>query len=121
MFPWKEFLMRRIKKVQKHKEERDRSGKFKKTRRKEWRQEKEEIFTYLEVPSVFCIGRGRPQATALVQPPSGEPTHMGTSPTTSLDYFQNKETSDSWIQMGCDLFHPQEVLQQIFLSHICST
>jgi hypothetical protein len=56
-----------------------------------------------------------------VWPPSGEPTHMGTSPTTSLDYFQTKETWASWIQMGCDLFHPEEVLQQIFLSHICST
>jgi hypothetical protein len=47
MFPWKDFWMRWIKKVQKHKEERDRSGKFKKTRRKEWSKEKEEIFTYL--------------------------------------------------------------------------
>jgi hypothetical protein len=32
-------------KIQKHKKERDRSGKFKKTRRKEWRKEKEEIAT----------------------------------------------------------------------------
>jgi len=50
MFPWKDFLMRQIKKAQKHKEERNRSGKNLKTRRKEWRKEKEEIFTYLEVP-----------------------------------------------------------------------
>jgi hypothetical protein len=34
-----------IRKIQKHKKERDRSGKFKKTRRKEWRKEKEEIAT----------------------------------------------------------------------------
>jgi len=27
MFPWKDFLMGRIRKIQKHKEERDRSGK----------------------------------------------------------------------------------------------
>jgi hypothetical protein len=45
--------MRRIKKVQKHKEERDRSGKLKKTRRKEWNKEKEEIFTHLEVPKLM--------------------------------------------------------------------
>jgi hypothetical protein len=31
MFPWKDFLMGRIRKIQKHKEERDRSGKLKKT------------------------------------------------------------------------------------------
>jgi hypothetical protein len=44
--------MRQIKKVQKHKEERDRSGKNLKTRRKEWKKEKEEIFTYLQVPKL---------------------------------------------------------------------
>jgi hypothetical protein len=43
MFPWKDFLMGWIRKLQKHKE-RDRSGKKFKTRRKEWRKEKEEIF-----------------------------------------------------------------------------
>jgi hypothetical protein len=36
------------------KEERDRSGKFNKTRRKEWRKEREEIFAYLEVPILVC-------------------------------------------------------------------
>jgi hypothetical protein len=56
-----------------------------------------------------------------LRPPLGEPIHMGTSPAKSLDYFQTKETRGSCIQMGCDLFHPKEVLQQIFLSHICST
>jgi hypothetical protein len=35
--------------MHKHKEERDRSGKFKKTRK-----EKEEIFTYVEVPILMC-------------------------------------------------------------------
>jgi hypothetical protein len=54
MFPWKDFLMGLIRKIQKHKEERDRSGKFRKTRRKEWRKEKEEIFTYVEVPILMC-------------------------------------------------------------------
>jgi hypothetical protein len=45
MFPWKDFLMGLIRKIRKHKKERDRSGKFRKTRRKEWRKEKEEILT----------------------------------------------------------------------------
>ncbi len=39
-----------IRKIQKNKEEMDISGKFKKTRRKEWRKEKKENFTYVEVP-----------------------------------------------------------------------
>jgi len=55
----------RIKKIQKHKEERDRLGKFKKTRRKEWRKEKEEIF-YVHGGShtcVFFIDGERPCAT----------------------------------------------------------
>jgi hypothetical protein len=46
MFPWKDFLMPRIMKTKKHKKERDRSGKFRKTSRKEWRKEKEEIFLF---------------------------------------------------------------------------
>jgi hypothetical protein len=84
MFPWKEFLMGWIRKFQKHKEGRDKSGKFKKTRRKEWRREKEQIFMYLEVPILVCsplVGDalGLPPLCDL---PSGEPTHMGTSPTT---------------------------------------
>jgi hypothetical protein len=59
MFPWKDFLMGLIRKIQKHKEERDRSEKFRKTRRKEWRKEKEEI-VYISGGShthVFSIGR----------------------------------------------------------------
>jgi len=34
MFPWNNFLMGWIRKIEKHKEEGDKSGKFKKTRRK---------------------------------------------------------------------------------------
>jgi hypothetical protein len=56
MFLWKDFLMARIRKIQKHKE-RDRSGKSKKTRRKEWRKEKKEIFPFVEVP----ILKGSPE------------------------------------------------------------
>jgi hypothetical protein len=55
MFPWKDFLLGRIREIQKHKEERGRSGEFKKTRRKEWRKEKEEIFMYVEVPILVCF------------------------------------------------------------------
>jgi hypothetical protein len=33
-----------IRKIQKHKEKRGRSGKLEKTRRKEWRKEKQEIY-----------------------------------------------------------------------------
>jgi hypothetical protein len=69
MFPWKDFLIGLIRKIQKHKEERDRSGKFRKTRRKECRKEKEEIFTYVEVPILVCspsISREHLLATALM-------------------------------------------------------
>jgi hypothetical protein len=85
MFPWKDFLMGWIRKIQKHKKERDRSGNFRKTRRKEWRKEKEEIFyihggshTRVCSPSIENTLRLPPSCN----PPSGEPTGMGTSPTT---------------------------------------
>jgi hypothetical protein len=54
MFPWKYFLMGRTKKIQKHNEDRDKLGKFKKTRRKEWKKKEEEIFTYAKVP-YLCV------------------------------------------------------------------
>jgi hypothetical protein len=47
--------MGQMRKIQKHKEERDRSGKFKKTRRKECRKEKEEIVAYVEVPILIVF------------------------------------------------------------------
>jgi hypothetical protein len=50
-----QFLMGRIRKIQKHKEEGDKSGKFKKTRRKKLRKEREEIFAYVEVPILVCL------------------------------------------------------------------
>jgi hypothetical protein len=86
MFPRKEFLMGSIRKLQKHKES-DRSGNFLKTRRKEWRKEKEEIFfekTYVEVPILVCFPsvRNTFKLSPLCDPPSGKPTHMGTSLTT---------------------------------------
>jgi hypothetical protein len=84
MFPWKDFLMGRIKKMQKHKEERDRSGKFKKTRKKEWMKEKEEISMYVEVPILVCSPSVGNTLGLLPSsnPPSGEPTCIGTFPTT---------------------------------------
>jgi hypothetical protein len=54
MFPWKDFLMGWITKIEKQKEEMDKSEKFKKTRRKEWRKEKEEIVKYVEIPILVC-------------------------------------------------------------------
>ncbi len=67
MFPGKDFLMGQIRKIKKHEEERDRSGKKFKTRRKEWRKEKERVlFSYIHGGShtrVFSIGWERPRAT----------------------------------------------------------
>jgi hypothetical protein len=56
MFPWKDFLMGRIRKIQKHKERRKGTDQenFKKTRRKEWMKKKEKIFIYMEVPILMC-------------------------------------------------------------------
>jgi hypothetical protein len=94
MFLWKDFLMGRIRKIQNHEEERDRSGKFKKTRRKEWRKEKEkEIFMYVEVSIPMCcpsVGNalGLPPSC---DPPSGEPTLVGTSPTTKVHELGKKQ------------------------------
>jgi hypothetical protein len=44
-----------IGKIQKHKEERTDQVKILKTRRKEWRKEKEEIFRYMEVVPHTCV------------------------------------------------------------------
>ncbi len=80
---WKDFLMGWIRKIQNHKEERDRSGKFKKTRRKEWRKgKKKEIFMYVEVSIPMCspsVGNalGLPPSC---DPPSEEPTLMWEPP-----------------------------------------
>jgi hypothetical protein len=55
MFPWKDYLMGWIRNIQKYKEKRDRSGKFKKkTTRKQWSKENEEILTPMEVPILVC-------------------------------------------------------------------
>jgi hypothetical protein len=65
-------------KIQKDKEERDRSGKLKKKQEgKEWMKEKEEIFAYVKVPltGVFSIHREHPRATALMRP-SLRRTHL---------------------------------------------
>jgi hypothetical protein len=47
--------MPEIRRIKKHEEGRVRSGNSKnKTRRKEWKKEKEETFTYVEVPILMC-------------------------------------------------------------------
>jgi hypothetical protein len=89
MFPWKDFLMGQIRKIQKQKEERDRSGKFKKNKkeRMEERKRRDFILFYfksVEVPILLCSPTvenafGLPPSC---DPPSGEPTRMGTSLTT---------------------------------------
>ncbi len=73
-----------IRKIQKHKEESDRSRIFKKARGKEWRKEKEEIFTFTEFLTLMCSALVGNTLGLLpsCRPPSGEPTHMGTSLTT---------------------------------------
>ncbi len=81
MFPWKDYLMGRIRNIQKHKEKRDRSGKLKKKNKKETVEQRKRRDFDAHGGShtrVFSIGRNAPGL-----PPSGEPTHMGTSPTTS--------------------------------------
>jgi len=62
--------MGQIRKIQKHKEERDRSGKFKKTRRKGVDERKRRDFHVREGShtGVFSIHREHPRATALMQP-----------------------------------------------------
>jgi len=82
--PWKEFLMGQIRKIQKHKEERHRSGKFEKNNMERMEERKRRDF-YIHGGSpthVFCIGRQHQGLRPSCDPPSGEPTHMRTSPTT---------------------------------------
>jgi hypothetical protein len=76
--PWKDVLMGWIRKIQKHKEKRHRSGKFKKKRRKGWRKKEEEILFFVCGGShthVFFIIWECPQATTIVQP-SLRRTHL---------------------------------------------
>jgi hypothetical protein len=55
MLPWKDFLMRQIKKIQKHEEERDRSGKFKeKQEGKNGGKKKKRFFVYVDAPIHNC-------------------------------------------------------------------
>ncbi len=56
--------------------------KLKKTRRKEWRKEKEETVTYLEVPLQMCSRCVGNTLGPSCDPRSGEPKCIGTSLTT---------------------------------------
>jgi hypothetical protein len=75
--------MGRIRKIEKHKEERDRSGKFRKKKKEKMEETKRRDFYICRGSHtrVFSIGRERPWAIALSTTHS-YPTHMGTSPTT---------------------------------------
>jgi len=73
MFSWKDFLMGQIKKIQKHKEERDRSGKFKKTKRKKRMEKRKRRDFYICMQRVQ-IHVGSPLVgNALGLPPSCDP------------------------------------------------
>jgi hypothetical protein len=70
-FPYahgKIFLMGGMRKIQKHKEERDRSGKFKKNKKERMKEIKRKDLCVhgISHTCVFSIGWGCPQATALV-------------------------------------------------------
>jgi hypothetical protein len=89
-----------MRKIQNHKEERDRSGKFKKNKK----ERKKEIVAYTEVPILMCsplvanslklspsevpilmyspLVANSLKLSPSCDPPSEEPTPMGTSPTT---------------------------------------
>jgi hypothetical protein len=85
MFPWKDFLMGRIRKFQKYKEERYRSGKFKKKQEgKNGGKKKMRLFClrYVEVPILVCspsVGNTL-RLPLSCNPPSGEPTLCGNLP-----------------------------------------
>jgi hypothetical protein len=55
-------------------------GKDQENSKKQWRKEKQEIFTFVEVLILMCSVLVRHQGLPPSRnPPSGEPTHMGTS------------------------------------------
>jgi hypothetical protein len=78
-FSWKGFLLGWIRKIQKHKEERDRSGKFKKTM--EERKTRDFYIPGGSHTHVFCIGQTT-RATALVRPSLRRTHSYGNLPTT---------------------------------------
>jgi len=64
MFPWKDFLIGRIRKIQKHKEERDRSAKFKEQEGKNGGKKKKRFSRRcVQVPILMCspsVEKGKP-------------------------------------------------------------
>jgi hypothetical protein len=73
MFPWKYFLMESIRKIQKNMKERKRR----------------DFFKYVKIPKLVCspLVRKALRLQPLCNTPSGEPTCMGTSPTTKYAKF----------------------------------
>ncbi len=76
-FPWKDFLMGWIRKIQKIKKER-----MEERKRRVISSSFFNFFYECGGSHTGVFSQEHPRATALVQPSSGEPTHMGTSPTT---------------------------------------
>jgi hypothetical protein len=83
MTPWKYFLMGWMRKIQKHKEERDRSRKFIKIKRKQWKGKKRFLCTWrFPYLCVFHWSKMPSSYLPSCDLPSSKPTCMGTSPTT---------------------------------------
>jgi hypothetical protein len=88
MFLWKDFLMGRIRKIQNHEEERDRSGKYKKKQegknggKNGGNKRKRDFYVRGGFHThVFSISWECPAGLPpLCHPPSGEPADVGTSP-----------------------------------------
>ncbi len=80
MFPWKHFLMIWIRKISKHKEERDISGKFKKNKKERMEERKRRVFKWRfpyscvlhqsHMPSGYSPGVTLPQENPLIWEPS---------------------------------------------------
>ncbi len=109
MLPWKDFLMGQIRKIQKR-EERGRSGEFKKTRRKEWRKEKEEIFYVCEGSHicVFSIVREHPGSTALMRPSLRRTHSYGNLPYNKIPYQHRGQNWSAW-KGDCCLLQPAQI------------
>jgi hypothetical protein len=83
MIPWKDVLMWWIRKVQKHKKERMEERK------------RRDFYTLLMCSSLFRNGL---RLQPLCNPPSGEPTCMGTSPTKNNNYSNGLYGTKSFVR-----------------------
>jgi hypothetical protein len=85
MFPWKDVLMGWIRKIKKHEEKRGQIRNVKKNKKERMEERKRRDFlSYVEVPILIMCSSlfgNTLRLPPLCNPPSGEPTCMGTSPT----------------------------------------